>query len=121
MPPIETFHRHQTAVLWAANGTDNNGRRTVAAPVEIKVRWEDGAIESILPDGDPVLLDANVVVAQEVPMGSIMRKGTLASVPTPPTNLMEVNQRRYTPDLKDRKTRRVLMLIRFKDKLPTIV
>jgi hypothetical protein len=114
MPPIETAFRCQQAQCWAATGFDDQGERTVAAPVTLAVRWVAGQAEAIDPLGNTVNLDATVVVDRDIPIGSILQLvgGDGA--------LHEAVASRTTPDLKARNVRRTVGLRRFRDTLPTV-
>jgi hypothetical protein len=120
MPPIETFHRHQAAVLWAANGTDTNGEPRVDSPVEIQVRWQNRRLESRGPETTSVSHDAVAVVAQDVVVGSIMWLGELADLPSPTSNLFRVVEFQSVPDLKNVFTRRLVLLSKHGNSLPTV-
>jgi hypothetical protein len=122
MPAPELNGRHQKAVLWEKVGLDNYGNPTLdASPVEIVVRWEEGRSESIDDNGNPIGVDAQVIVAQEIPVGSIMWRGALANLPNPPTGLKQVISYNETPDIKGRVTFRKVSLVRYSETLPTTV
>ncbi len=123
MPPLETSDLFQTAVLWAKVSYDAYGEPTVAAPVEVQVRWEKGHRESRDPQNNVISFDATVVLPYQVAEGSIMWLGELADFMgtgsgEPDTELMEVMDFRVTPDLKNRATRFVAGLNRYKGTLP---
>lgn len=118
MPPIETWGRFQKAVLWRNGGYDNYGEVKVLDPVEIDVRWEDTHNETVDPNGNVVAKTAQVVVNQDIAIGSILWKGELADLPSPVTNLHQVIGKTETPDLKNRNIRRQLTLMRYKNSLP---
>lgn len=120
MPPQETTSRHQKAVLWAANGFDNNGEVKIDAAVEVDVRWEEKQTESLDPTGNTIRSDATVVVDQDIVIGSIMWKGILDDVTTPPVDLWQVINFSDIPDVKGRVDRRLALLIRYSNELPEL-
>lgn len=120
MPAIETSDCHQKAVLWAATGVDGYGNPIVSAAVEIDVRWEEERRESIDAFGNPIALDASVVVDREIAIDSILWLGELIDLPDPPTDLKKVVSRSAVPDVKGRSFRRKVSLVNFSDELPTI-
>ena len=121
MPSPETANRHQKAVLWAANGYDTYADIKVSAAVEILVRWEEKQQEILDAQGNSITIEAIVVVNQDIIVGSIMSLGAKVDLATPPVGLNQVVTFDKTPDIKGRKYRRVVSLIRFSDELPTIV
>ena len=127
MPPFETMDRFQTAVLWEATHPDTFGQPRVAAPVEIQVRWKWR--EALMRDaqGNPVTVDATVVVAQVVPVGSILLLGELtdwygtgSGSAEQDNQLMEVVSAPETPSIHNRFMRRTLGLAYYKDALPEL-
>jgi hypothetical protein len=124
MPPIEKADLHEAALLWVKVATDNYGNHTVSAsPTQIRVRWEHGSMEGFDPASDAVKFDASAVVDRLVEIGSLMRLGTLADwVGTgsgeDDNGLMQVVDYYETPDLKARHRRRVVGLMRYKDRIP---
>ena len=120
MPHQETTSRHQKAVLWAANGTDDNGDVEVDAAVEIDVRWEEKRTETLDPAGNTIAADATVVVNQDIAVGSIMWPGELEDVADPPVDLWQVIDFNKIPDVKGRAQRRTVMLMRHSNELPEL-
>jgi len=117
---METDDLHQQAVLWVSSGFNNFGKPKVNAGVEINVRWEASSKEVNDPDGNSIILDAEVVVNQIVPVHSILWLGLLTDLPSPTTNLMRVESISSIPDMKNRVTRRTLGLKAWKDSLPDL-
>ncbi len=72
----------QTAVWWSQGSAapDEYGQPVVAAPIEIKVRWEDAAEEFIDKDGTKQLTRAVVMVDRDVSVGDVLMLGTLGGV-----------------------------------------
>ncbi len=123
MPAIELANRKQTAVLWAATaatGFDDYGRHKVTAATQIKVRWEEKNTEVVDANGNTVAIDVVVVVDRVVLTGSIMWLGKKDDLASPPVDLNVVVNYSAIPDVKGRITRRVVMLRRYNDKIPTI-
>jgi len=117
---MENDYLRQKAVLWENNGYDRYGKIKLKSPVEIDCRWEKGHEESLDHQGHTVGYDVNVVVDQDIAPGSILWLGSLADVPSPPTNLRQVIEFRKTPDIKAVVHRRVVRLARYSDELPSI-
>lgn len=112
-------HRHQKAVLWRAAGNDREGNVVVYDPVEIDVRWEETRQDVLNPfSGEMVTKTANVVVDQEIAIGSIMWLGELADVPAS-GDFRQVIEYRETPNWNKTLIRRVVGLMRFSTSLPT--
>lgn len=118
MPPIEQSYRRQKAVAWYATGaSDAYGQPTVSAVgVELDVRWNDKASEALDPRGNTVRVDATVVTAVDIPIGSRMWLGKLADFDAAAANrIMQVLTNNATPDLKARVYRRTVGLMRLRD------
>jgi hypothetical protein len=114
MPALEQDFRCQDAVLWPFLGNDRYGKPMVdwVHPQELKVRWDDAVTEATQPQS---LVDAeptDVIVDRAIIIGSLMRLGTLDSVPSPPDNLRRVTSYNAVPDVRGREVRRSVKLIR---------
>jgi hypothetical protein len=120
MPAIEGQFRCQKAVYWAASGINDYGVPTLDSPVEIDVRWDEGRTESINSQGSPVALDVQVVVDQDMVIGSVMWLGYLDDLPSPLTSLYDVVQFSKVPDVKGREFRRTVSLKKHGDSLPDL-
>lgn len=121
MPPPERAGRHQTAVLWRKEGEDRFSEASFDDPEELTVRWEWRREVRHRPDGQPVGIDALVIVTEEVPLGSLLWKGTLEAFEDETAGsirLMEAVTYEEIPDIKGRHTLRELGLIRFKGSVP---
>ena len=122
MPTLETMDRRQKAQLWPFHSRDGHGQVKVSARVEKDVRWVDGKTESVDAQGNPIALDATVVLGEEIAIDGIMWKGTLAQYNAASSHtfyrVVEVN---VTPDIKNRNTRWEARLVRHSDTLPTVV
>lgn len=124
MPAPELWGRFQKAVLWVRMGYDRNGQPVVSAhPIEINVRWDDTYRQVASPKGTPTVIEAVAVVDRDIPIGSLMWLGTLASLPgtgsSPTQDVMEVHSFNGIPDLKNRVEYREVNLKRFKNVLGT--
>ena len=120
MPTNETSHQTQKAVLWAANGHDDYGEWKVDTAVEIDIRLQQGSSKVKDSHGNLILVDSTAVVGQEVPVGSVLWVGSLDEVADTPVNLLQVKDALYVPDVKGRKVRRTLLLVRLSDTLPAL-
>lgn len=127
MAPIETFHRHQKALYWQANGVDRFGNNKVDAKVELDVRWERESGDFIDPLGAVVAFDIRVVVNQAILEGSIMWEGGLddltalvGTADAPTGDFFRVIKYTFIPDIKNRHIRRLAYLMRHSDELPTL-
>lgn len=123
MTRLVTRRLHQEAVLWMASGnTDGHGEPTVAAAVEIDVRWEFTRTEMQTPQGDTIVTDATVVVDRDVTLDSILWLGEKDDVPTTFTDnsLHQAVAQSDIPCVRDRSNRRVLGLVRYRNELPTL-
>lgn len=106
----------------ASGNTDDEGEPTVAAKVEVDVRWEDKKVEMLDAQRDTIVTDATVVVDRVVTLGSMMWLGAKDDVPSTFTDssLHEVVARGDVPCVRNRSNRRVLGLVRYKNELPTL-
>jgi hypothetical protein len=128
MPPLETKDRKQDAVLLPAllvNGyprANRKGEILLGAPTAIKVRWCWEKKESMNAKGEPVTIEAHAVVDRLVVVGSIMWLGKLANyVGTggDAVEFMQVVDYQQATDIKNRDTRRLVQLMRYRGVLPT--
>lgn len=124
MPSQEYSHQYDDAILWVFAGRDAYNEPTVSSPVEVRLRWDDKSSEVIAPDGTVVKADATVITSRDVPIGSILWKGTLEDIPgtsfTPTSGLMYSVSQDYKKDVKARATARTVGLMRFNNQLPAI-
>jgi len=125
MPAMELIGRLQKAIFWEAGGYDHDGEITVAAAVEIDVRWQVGKRRSAGPKDDTVSYDAELVVDRVITVGSVVWKGSMDDLndladPTAPTDLYDVVDYTETSDIKNRNVRRTVLLMRRSDDLPSL-
>ena len=123
MPPLERTDRRQKAVYWATTGVDDYAQPTLAAPIEIDVRWNDQRHEATDSQGNTITLDGSVVLLIDVDIGALMWLGTLSDwyatgSAGQDTGLMRVVMFNATLDIKGRNVRREAGLKRYKDKEP---
>lgn len=121
MPSVETFDCTMDAVYWEALRYDSHGEFVVLGPVAIKVRWNDDITDKKDPEGHKIGRDAVLSSLTNLVVGSIVWKGALADVPTPLTNLYQLDKDVSGLDVKNRRTRYLWNLSRFGDTLPTVV
>lgn len=123
-PALESDCREQTALYWAVNGFDNYGNPKVDSRVELSVRWEEVDTETLDALGNTVRVDASVVVDRDIAPGSVMWLGAIADIAgtaeSPGVDLRTVVSFKKTPDIKGREFRRVVLLGRLSDTLPTL-
>jgi|TARA_R110000824_G_scaffold89320_4_gene219050 hypothetical protein len=124
MPPIETSDRHDYLVIWTSAGHTRTGDKTVNTGTQLQVRWED-EISGNRPDkSDEEQYDAKIIVAEDVAIGSIVWQGMLTDLPIPiptVTSLYEVISFKKVPDVKGRNLRRICLVKKWSNTLPTIV
>ena len=124
MPSPELILRYDPVVYWALVKRDAYDEPLLAAPVQIQVRWVNSASEVTAPNGTTVATSVRVVLGQDVVIGSIMYKGKLASLGSPPTpsgvDLFQVMGFDPVLDVKNRFTGRTARLARFNRTLPAL-
>jgi len=126
MPSVERRNLKQKALLWTPVGLDVNGEVVVVNdPVELEVRWVDGRSESTDAQGNPVALDAKVIVKQDIAIHSIMLLGSLddwygtgSGSGWDENNFMIVKSFSKIPGLKGRRFFREVSLARYSSTLP---
>lgn len=132
MPPPETFERNQTALYFEWRGKDRYNEPRVASPREIEVRWEWRQATMLGPQGNPVSVDAQVVVDEDIVLNSLMweggetewyggEPGTSSGSAGEATFLMQVVATDFVPDIKGREMRRTVGLVFFRDAMPEVV
>ncbi len=126
MPSIETSKLPHKAILWYATNDgdaadyDDYGNRKLDAKKEINTRWTIKKRESVDAEGQVIVHDEMAVVDQEILVGSIIWKGALCDLPTTITNLREVTDYEEIADIKGRRVRRKISMMRYSDELPTL-
>ena len=99
---------------------DRYGKAKVNAAVEINVRWEQGINFAQVPETTKQQITATIYVDQQIPLGSILWKGTLANLPASPTGLVQVLDYGGVPDVKGRYVRRLVHVGKYNDTLPEV-
>ena len=74
---------NQRAVYWPPLPPDDNGAPTWDAPVEVVCRWQDIAVNFVLPNGEIGTSSAIVFLERDVAEQGVMLLGRLASVTNP--------------------------------------
>lgn len=120
MPSPETFQRKQTVTVWDITGYDEFNQVVTDVPREILVRWERTFWQAKDPKGKLITIDAKMVVAEDIAIGSLVYPGTLetwygiGSAGDEAELLSVVAQLEDALDIKGRKRRRVVGLSRYK-------
>ena len=119
MPAREDMDRIHDAVLWTGVEDDRYNEKRRGQPVPLKVRWKQTVREGTDRNGNPVVLEAQVKVDREIPIGALMWKGKLEKFDDATAdNIMEVVFYNEDSDLKGRHTARSVDLKRFMEDLP---
>lgn len=127
MPSPEQFELPHTALVWMVKGTDRYGQQTVSSsPEVIKCRWNQRFTNQDTANEDLEALGADVRVLIKIPVGSIMKLGTLSDFLGTGSN--DQNQELYhvqsyadISDIKGMFSSREVTLSRYKGVLPTRV
>ena len=69
----------QDATYWGTPAEDGYGKHTFAAPVAIKVRWDDVQEKFVNTAGEEEISKAKVMVGQDMDLGGYLYLGTSAS------------------------------------------
>lgn len=121
MPALEVCDLRQDAVIWLQKGQDRHGLPVVGQPQEIKCRWLLNQTQSADPQSNTVQSSGTMIVSVELPPGTIVREGRVCDIPDPPDQLHTAVPLKSTPDLKNRNRRIEVTLMRYTDKLPTVL
>lgn len=127
MPALEVMDMHDDAVVWTTAGVDGRGEPKVSPGREIKVRWVN--VSTVFPNNldptDAQQYDVTLAVSEDFPDVSLFFQGTLAAWADAETTtnavLYQLKRTSKAKDIKGNVTRREASLIRYKDRLPTIV
>lgn len=132
MPALEDHDLYQDAVLWRFDGYDSEAQALLDSPIQVPVRWLTYKQELMDPKNNTITLVGEVVldedVAGDVQPGSVVWLGTLddwmaltmgtGSVQSgDEPELCEIVRFDGTPDIKNRNTRRIAKLMRYKGKV----
>jgi hypothetical protein len=111
----------ELAVAWLPVGTSELGEETVAAPIEIASRWEEGYRRSGGSDkSDKHRVSHRVFVADNLPLNTILWQGALAeaeATPSSVTPLYKVIEASEIKDLRGLVATRYVLLTRHPNKL----
>ncbi len=142
MPALETMDLYDRALVWPFVRTDGDGAPVVATDakaLDVRVRWVSKKYEMVGPKTATEALDAQVVVALNVKVGSLIWRvpntdpavsaleqfygtgtGTGTSDDQTPLDheIMQVKSVDKAEDLKGRWQRRTLNCMRFGNALP---
>ncbi len=117
---------HQRAVLWPRLATDAEGQSTFDDPQEIPVRWESRRRAALDPQGNTIILEADVDVSCIVEPFSLLWLGRLRDWENAleygeVSNLMEVISTDDTPDINGstRDVSRTLSVAHYRGVPPT--
>lgn len=123
MPPQEHAFLFDKAVIWELAGVDSENEPTILTPYEISVRWDDSTGKILDATGQLVNFDAQVMAAEDYPLGSIFWLGLLADLPDPVTgiDLYRSIFREATRDIRNVDTSYLYSLKRFHQTLPDII
>ena len=102
----------QLATYWALSSIDGYGKRTLATPVEIYVRWEDRTDLEINVNGEAIPSKARVYVLQDMLVGEYLALGDQTATTNPETidSALQIKAYLKTPSLRgDEYTRKVLL------------
>src|SRR5574343_312889 len=122
MPSPAIANRKQHAVLWAVSGRGDYGERTLASPVEIKVRWESTKTEGGDPRSETAAKSVTCHTDQSVAVGSEMWLGRLDDLvgTASPGDVHVVTAITTVPDVKGRETKYTLTLDRKSESLSAL-
>jgi len=94
--------KFQDATYWASPVPNGFGGHTFAAPVQIKVRWEDKTEEFLTALGEPVFSQSVLYIDQDIDIGGYMFLGTsLTADPTTVEGAFPVKRFAKTPSLRN--------------------
>lgn len=122
MPAFETMDLYDRAQYWPRASVDRYGALVPGTREEISVRWNTNRRVVPGPQGEPLTLEADVVVDRDVSPGDVLWHGELADwlgtgSGDAQAELMEVVGFRPTDDIKHRNVRRTVSVMRFRGTL----
>lgn len=108
------------AAYWQCVGRDINAQAVLSAnPIDLNVRWDDTHRQVADADGNLIAIDATAVVDRDIPIGSVMWKGSIQLMPgsaqMPDRDVFEVVMFNNVPDFRGRFTYREVNMIRKRD------
>ena len=120
MPPVEQSFCYEDAILLVKNGYDRYGRPKVDDPTEIKCRWITCRKDRLDAQGNPVVVEVEMVTTTALTVGSQVWYGSLEDWVESgsggyDSEMMEVFYVEITKDVKQRATRYTADLIKYRD------
>ena len=94
-----TRNLKQVATVWTASGSDLYGNPTYAAPVKIKVRWEERTERTLDSTGNDILSQAFVFMSQKYDTGTYLYLGVSTDA-TPPNGAFPIRNFQSIPNLR---------------------
>lgn len=71
----------QDAVYWEYDGPDRYGQASFKAPADVKCRWDEKTEVMIDSNGTEFMMDAELLVPQDLTEQSMIMLGTVAGLP----------------------------------------
>lgn len=78
MPSAYTRHMRQSATYWAPTGNDGFGNKTYAAPIVIRCRWQNDAVEFRDATGELTQSSAVVYADRKLAIRGMLAEGDLS-------------------------------------------
>jgi hypothetical protein len=104
-----THNLNQKITIWTAGATDVYGTPTWSSPTTIKGRWEDKQVKTIDYQGNDIISDAIVYLDVDVSFGDYIYLG-VSTATSPPAAAKEIRNYSKSPDLKNKKYIRKVIL-----------
>lgn len=104
MTDFLTRNMRQTATYWGPGVADGFGGKTYAAPIQVKVRWEDTNVLFVDQNGNEVVSKAVVYVDTDLSVGGYLLLGiSTASNPTTIIGTHEIRNISKSPNIRGTK------------------
>lgn len=95
------FKLRQDATYWAPTGTDTYGKTSFAAPVAVKVRWEDEMHVIVAKTGKEYTSKSTVYCAQNFDLDGYLYLGTsVVASPLEQVGAKEIQAMSRVPNLR---------------------
>lgn len=108
--------RTQSIVYWEFAGYNDYGEETFNYPTELLVRIERRRRRTRDRFGNLTTTNYTINVGQAVVVGSLVWLGTIATLPDPETNLLQITKQLDIPSLKARETDKWVEVLRYNNK-----
>jgi len=120
--PAWTRRLTDTVVVWQRTSRDRYGRPVLEDGEEYLCRWEWESRLIQNPTGEPVQIEASIILQNPLPLGAIVWKGTLVDLAgsTPTSDLFRVAGVRSVPRVNGRGACVQALLTRYHDSMPTV-